>query len=353
MASIIDVSELTLNPEEARDIASIIVEKGLLDGNLAKNHEIVTGIDHKQQIPFAGQIADSLAKADGCTPNTGSSVIMTEKFWEPVIYDTRFTHCQADLSSLLKLFQRAAKINPDFYDRIDSQQLGVVYALVTQMLNDAIPTKIWFSDKNAEWIDDGGVFTDGVNLNLYNAIDGLWKQIFTEVSTGDSNYTLIEENDNVDYASQALGYNSAFQYLASVYNAADSRLLQDPTAKFQVTRSIADNYRNYIRQENLGAGFLEVITNGVPQLFFDGIAVEVRHDWDRDIKALQNNGSRWNLPHRIVLTTPANIPVGTMSTDDLQTLDSFYDRTLKSNIIDVAFSLDAKLLEKYMISVAY
>ena len=181
----------------------------------------------------------------------------------------------------------------------------------------------------------------------------MWKQLFADIPNTSTNYTAITQNAGASYALQALPVDGAFDYLAKVMNNADGRLLQDPTAKFQVTRTIADNYRNSIRTKNLGAGFLEVISNGVPQLLFDGIPVEIRYDWDRDIQALQNNGTKWNLPHRIVLTTPSNIPVGTMSTDDLNTLDSFYDQTLKSNIIDVAFTLDAKHLEKYMTSIAY
>lgn len=353
MASLINVTQLTINPEEAKDIAQLIVEKGLLDGDLSKNHDVVLGIDHKQQIPFAGLLSDGLKKSTGCTPNNGTGISMTEKFWDPVLFDVRYSHCQADLNSLLKLFQRASKINPDFYNKIDSQELGVIYALITQMLNDTLPTKVWFSDKTAATVSGGGVFKNGTDLALYNTLNGLWKQIFSEIPTTASNYTAITENGGASYSAQALGTDAAFNYLAKVLNNADGRLLQDGTQKIQVTRSIADNYRNTIRNKNLGAGFLEVVSNGVPQLLFDGIPVEIRYDWDRDIKALQDNGTKWNLPHRIVMTTNGNIPVGTMSTDDLSTLDSFYDQTLKTNIIDVAFTLDAKLLETYMASVAY
>jgi hypothetical protein len=278
---------------------------------------------------------------------------MTEKFWDPVLFDVRYSHCQADLNTLLKLFTRASKINPDFYNKIDSQELGVIYALISQMLNDTLPTKVWFSDKAAATVANGGVFKNGTDVALYTAFDGLFKQIFAEIPTTASNYTAITQNAGASYALQALPADSAFAYLASVMKNADSRLLQDGTAKFRVTRSIADNYRDTIRNKNLGAGFLEVINNGLPTLLFDGVPLEIRYDWDRDIKALQNNGTKWNLPHRIVLTSNANIPVGTMSTDDLNTLDSFYDQTLKQNIIDVAFTLDAKHLEKYMTSVAY
>lgn len=353
MASLINVSQLTINPEEAKDIAQLIVEKGLLDGDLAKNHDIVLGIDHKQQIPFAGLLSDGLKASTGCTPNAGTGVLMTEKFWDPVLYDVRYAHCQADLNSLLKLFKRASKINPDFFNKIDSEELGVIYALITTMLNDVLPTKIWFSDKSAATVAGGGVFKNGTDVSLYNSINGLWKQLFTEITNTATNYTAITENAGASYVLQALPADAALNYLASVMNKADGRLLQDGTAKFQVTRSIADNYRNSIRSKNLGAGFLEIVQNGLPQLFFDGVPVEIRYDWDRDIKALQDNGTKLNLPHRIVLTPNANIPVGTMSTDDLNTLDSFYDQTLKQNIVDVAFTLDAKHLEKYMTSVAY
>jgi len=352
MPTLINVASLTINADEARDVAQLIVEKGLMDGDLAKNHEIVLGIDHKQQIPFAGLLTDGLKKSTGCTPNNGTGLVMTEKFWDPVLFDVRYTHCQADLNILLKLFARASKINPDFYNKIDSQELGIIYTLINQMLNDTLPTKIWFSDTAAA-ITPTGSFKVGTDLALYNTFNGLWKQLFADIPTSSTNYTAITQNAGASYALQALPVDGAFDYLAKVMNNADGRLLQDPTAKFQVTRTVADNYRNSIRTKNLGAGFLEIISNGVPQLLFDGIPVEIRYDWDRDIQALQNNGTKWNLPHRIVLTTPSNIPVGTMSTDDLNTLDSFYDQTLKSNIIDVAFTLDAKHLEKYMTSIAY
>ena len=53
------------------------------------------------------------------------------------------------------------------------------------------------------------------------------------------------------------------------------------------------------------------------------------------------------------MTTPDNIPLATLSESDLKELTSHYDQTLKSNIIDVAFSFDAKFLEPYMTIAAY
>jgi hypothetical protein len=352
MASLIDVSGLTLGAEEAREIGKLIIQNAFENGEIASLHEIETGIAYKTQIAFIGNIADGIKKSTGCTPNVGTGVTMSEKFWQPEIYDIRWSHCAADLNILQKLFTSAAKINPDFYNRVDSEEMGVIYALIEKMLKEALPERIWFSDKVAA-IQPTGVFTTGTDLGKYTVIDGLFKQIFAEVGTGASNYVAITQNAGASYVAQALPADAALGYLTAVMNAADSRLLEDGTAKLRVTRSIADNYRNTLRTKTIGAGFLEVVENGKPVLYFDGYEVVVMHQWDRVIKASQNNGTKLNLPHRIVFTPNSNVPVATRSTDDLAMLDSFYDQTLKSNIVDVAFSLDAKHLESYKTVAAY
>ena len=353
MASLINVSSLTINPEEAREISQLIIQKAFAQGVLSESHAVETGILYKTQIPFAGNISDSLKKASGCTPNAGTGVSMTQKYWEPEIFDSRWIHCAGDLNKLFKLFQKASRINPDFYDKIGSEELGLIVALIDQMLLGALPTKIWFSDKAADDITGGGVFKNGTDLDLYNVIDGLWKQVFAEINSGDANYVAITQNAGASYALQALPADSAVTYLGSIFDASDSRLRQDPNAMFYVTRSVADNFRKTLRTKTLGAGFIEVTEGGRSTLLFEGYKVMVRDDWDRDIKALFDNGTTVDKPHRILFTTPENLPIATLSEDDLSTLDSFYDRTLKSNIVDVAFSLDAKFLESYMAVAAY
>ena len=349
MASLIDITGLSLNTEEAKEIGKLIIEKGLITGELSEDHTIETGVLYKMQIPFAGRMADSLVKDAGCVPSLGTGIAMTEKIWEPEIYSTRWVHCAADLNKLFKLFQKAQRINPDFYDRISSEEMGMIYALIDTMLQEVLPTKVWFSDKLAA-IQPAGNFKTGTNLALFNVINGLFKQIFADTAIPK---VTIAENSGANYAAQGLGTDSGYNALVACYDGADSRLLSDPAAKFLVTRSVADNYRATLRNKTLGNGYTDNTENGKPVLRFEGIEVKVRHDWDRNIKALEDNGVKLNKPHRIVFTTPDNIPVATLSESDLKELTSHYDMTLKSNITDVAFSLDAKFLESYMASVAY
>ncbi len=352
MASRIDVSDLTLNEEEAQDVGSIVLEREFINGVLSEDHTIETGIHHKQQIVFGGKIEDSLKKSTGCTPNEGGDLKFTEKFWDPEMFDTRFVHCSADMNKLLKIFAKALRVNPDFYDRIDSQELGLVAARVGMMLRETLPKKIWFSNRTAE-VAPGGSFKEGTDLDLYNVFDGLWKQVLAEINSSNGNYLEISENQGASYADQVLAEDAAFDLFEKMLEEADERLLEDPSAKFYVTRSLSDNYRKTLRKKTLGAGFIEVTENGKTQLLFDGYRVDTKYVWDRTIKGSQNNGTKWNLPHRTLFTTPDNIPVGTVATEDFEALDSFYDRTLKSNIMDVAFSLDTKFLEDYMAVAAY
>ena len=345
MASLIDITQMTINTKEVEgEIGKAIIEQAFVNGVLSDDHEIETGVAYDTQIAFIGSMADSLKLSSGCTPNTGTGITLSEKVWSPKVYDTRWEHCAADLNPLFKLFTKASKMNPDFYDRIGSQELGVIFSMIERMLNDTLPTKVWFSDTAADDIAGGGVFKNGTDLGLYNVIDGLFKQIFDD--TGIERVT-ITENAGANYAAQSLADDAAYNYFIEARNNADSRLLDDPMAVFYATRSMADNYRDTLRSKTLGAGFIEITENGKSKLMFDGYEIKVKSGWDRTIKAVQDNGTKWNLPHRFVFTTKENIPVATLSQDDLSTLTSFYDQYRKSNITDVAFSLDAKHLEDY------
>lgn len=163
----------------------------------------------------------------------------------------------------------------------------------------------------------------------------------------------IAVNTEDTYAEQALAPDAAIGIFEKLLTSADERLVAADDAFILASRSLADNYRATLRNKNLGSGYMEVTEGGRPKLLFDGIEVKVRYDWDRYIKTYQDNGTKYNLPHRAVFTTKSNIPVGTLSDADLAKLDVFYDKTLKVNIMDAAYTIDAKLLEDYMVVVAY
>lgn len=351
--ALINADALTLNAREAETVSEVIFQRVFNDSDLAEFHEIETGIDVKTQIAFAGRLGLLGKKASGCTPNEAGGFELTEKFWTPVLEDFRIKHCQNDMPALLKLFRKSQRINPDFFDAVGTQEFGVIISAVETAMLENMHRKIWFNDTAAETIADGGVFKNGTDLGYFDSFDGLFKQIYTEVPSNAVNRVTISANAGNSYANQALAADAALAIFEKMVTAADERLVSAEDNFILATRSLADNYRATLRNKNLGSGFLEVVEEGRPKLYFDGIEVKVRYDWDRYIKTYQDNGTKWNLPHRAVFTTKSNIPVGTLSEEDLTKLDVFFDKTLKTNIMDAAYTIDAKHLESYMTVAGY
>jgi len=350
---LINTEGLTLSPEEAQSVSEVIFERVFNDGELAEFHDIETGITMKKQIPFAGRIGLLGRAFDGCTPPEEGGFEMSEKFWDPVMEGFRLKHCAADMDPLIKLFRRAQRVNPDFFDRVGSDELSVVITAVEKAMIENLHRQIWFSDKTASLMSAGGNFKTGTDLTYWNTFDGLFKQIFAEVPTTASNYVAIPVNAGANYAAQALAADAAVGIFEKMLQKADSRLLDSGEGYFLATRSLAENYRSTLLNKTLSNGFIEITEGGKQKLVFSGYEVKVRNDWDRWIESYQNNTVKKALPHRAVFTTKANIPVGTLSTEDLDTLRSFFDQVGLQNIMDAAYTLDAKHLEPYMTVAAY
>ena len=96
-----------------------------------------------------------------------------------------------------------------------------------------------------------------------------------------------------------------------------------------------------------------MLQDGKKYLTFDGVPVIPFSFQDRTIQAYQDNGTTYNLPHRIVLTTKANLQIGVENEAALKELDVFNDKKSKKNFIDATFLMDSKVVEDYMIQVAY
>lgn len=357
MASQINNGTFTFNQEELKDWSKVINELTFADPELSNIHDIQQGIKWNQQIVFAGRVGLMGKAVSGCTPNAISGVTLTEKSWTPVDLDFRLEHCSADVNAQDKLVRQMAKMNPDFYNVIEGSQSPIgnfLVAKVTEGFKENLIRQVWFSDTAADTVANAGVLTNGTDKTYFNTFDGLFKQIFAEVGSGDDNFVSIAKNAGISYSAQALASGDAIATLKAMYNAADPRLIDSGMAKFYVTRSLYDGYLNDLESvQNSGAGNTMINENGQITLTYRGIEVVKMDIWDRVIKAYEDNGTTLNLPHRAVLTTPSNIPVGTLATDDFGTLEAFYDMYHKVNVIDGVYTIDAKHLESYMTVAAY
>lgn len=357
MPGILDLQNFTMNPEEAQGVSEAIFIGLILEGSLEETHDIITGIEHKTQIPFIGNLGLLGKKITGCDRNVnGGTIPLTEKWWDPVLIGDRLKHCAKDVPALLKLFNKAKKINPDFFDRIDSEDFGIIIAKVMQAMESMLNRKVWFEDTAAANVSNGGVFKNGVDVSYFNTFNGLFKQIFAEIPDTAANYVEIAANDGANYAAQELAANSALGIFRKMHTKMDARffqaLEQGAQPEFLVTRELYQNYQDQLEDKSLVFTLAEA-KDGVNQLTYRGIPIKVRYDWDNNIRTYQDNGTKWNLPHRAILTVKENIPVGTLNTSDLNTLETWYEMKDKANYIDFDLSLDAKHLLPYLTVAAY
>lgn len=350
-------SSFAFNREELKDWSKVINELTFGDPTLNELHDIEQGIKYNQQIVFAGRMGLMGKTVTGCTPNAVAGVALTEKTWTPVDMDFRLEHCSADVNAQDKLIRQMSKMNPDFYNVIEGSNSVVgnfLVAKVVEGFNENLLRQAWFEDTAAALTSGGGVFKVGTDLGFFNSYNGFFKQIFTEIPSTDAKYVAITKNAAASYALQTLASGDAIATLRAMYLKADSRLLDSGNAQFYVTRTIFDGYLNDLEAiQNTGGGNTIINENGQITLTYRGIPVVKMDIWDRVIAAYQDNGTKWNLPHRAVLSTPMNLKIGTLATDDFGALDAFYDQYHKVNVIDGVYTMDAKLLEKYLTVAAY
>lgn len=348
--AVFDVSALAVNPEEVQAVSEIVVEKVFIQGELNQVHDVQTGIQWQKQIVFVDNLGVGGEALSGCTPAEQAGLEFTEKFWNPALIAGRFTHCANDLPQLLKLFRKAQRVEPDFYDRQGSEEMGLLMAKIIEALKVSVSAKAWLSDTAAA-VQPGGNFTiAGFNGGLWNQFDGLWKQIFADAVVP---VHTITENSGATYVDQKLAAGQSVNILNGIYENADPRLLGDADVQILVTRSIWNNLLTANEAVEANGGFVTRQEGGVMSMDYRGIPIVLMSEWDRTIRLYQDDLTVHFLPHRAVMTTPMNIPIGTLSVTDLQNLESFYDKKDKTNYVDYGYYLDAKFGESYMASVAY
>lgn len=353
----VDVSQLTFNGEEIRTLGELIFERAFpLRAN--ELYSIQTGIEQKKQIGFAAHMGEIGQNRSGCDPTSNMvSVPLSEKFWEPVGISDKLGQCYDDLRNsffdygLRKGIRRQDLSGTDFEDFI-LERFG-------QALSDMRERLHWHNDTAANLVSGGGVVSNTLDgnptpISLFNAYDGIWKQVFEGVTALEIYRHTITENGGATYADQLnLASDTAYLMLKDLQENADDRLTQDPNARFGVTKELYNNLLTYYEDKTNQLEGLMRLENGVSGLSFRGIPVIPLYTQSRQIKRYFDNGTTWNLPNRCILTVPSNIPMGTVETDTLTDVDAWNDRNTKNFYFEFEFRADSKLLEEYMIAVAY
>lgn len=356
MASLINFSALTLNPQEALEASQAIFEALYVKPELNDTHFLATGIQMKTQIPLYGQFGLVGKKAAGSCNVMSETHLITpsEKYWDPMLISFRLTHCQENVDQLFKMWKRSGAALKTWEEMPDEQ-----VAFLMERILDATMQSILRISSLASTTENvvgaGGHLTAGTTITYFTMLEGLWKQIWTAVAGGTlTARTTITANLAPTYAGQdSLADDAALTIMREMYEKIDARARGNAGLVYQLTDSLYKNWLTFLENKSLAFTLQQTEQGKVGKATYRGIPIVVRYDWDRLIRTYFDSGAAWYLPHRAILTPISNVPIGTSDENSLQNLDMFYDKVTKSHYADVAYYIDCKLLEEYMIAVAY
>jgi hypothetical protein len=364
--ALFNVDNITMNPEEIRDFAGFIIEQTFMRPELAALHGVSTGIKMKDQIVFAGRMGKvGLKGTANCDPqNSGAELSTSEKFWNPEGIEDRLSICQKDVDALFKAYYSKIQAYKERFDITGSDEDTFIIMRLEEAMMATIWRAAWLGDKNIAAATAGVAgLKSAANVKFYDYIDGLWDQIFTAASTtvpvpvGSVGRVEISENAETSISAQTtLASGRADAIFEDIWSKADSRLREDPDAQFYVSRGIWENYRQFLKTNSLNFT-IEHTVEGFPFLDWNGKKIiNMENVWDRDLQAdftSNTTDNAYYLPNRVVLTVKENIPIGTLNENDMSTIDVWYDKKDRKVYYEFGFDEDAKLLEEYMMTVAY
>lgn len=357
---VLNPATITWNGKEVMGLNEAIFESVFVNPDINEFHTIVPGIVAKQQIAFLGLLGLVGKSGGGCTPTADTpTASLTEKFWEPATISMRIEECYTTYNASFfvwaqnKGVKRADLTNTDVFNFIEER--------ATTGLNEAKLRHAWFGDTDAANYNSSpaGIITNGTDLDFFNAIDGFWKQIYAIVATDSTKKAAsITKNSGVSFAAQAFDSTDTtnkvvMSYLRDCLTNADERLSDREDKVFIVTKSVYDQYLKELASYTAVESSYQLNINGKKELMFDGVPVRKFSFMDRTIRAYQSNGTVYYQPHRIVLTTKSNLQIGVESEEALNSMEAFYYQKDKTNILDAEWKMDAKVIEDYMIEVAY
>jgi len=352
--AILNPSDLTFNGEEIRSIREAILEQVFAKPAVTDFHTVYEDIVTKKQIAFLGRLGKITRVDAGCSSSPLSAGITnSEKFWEPVRFEIWLSECYTNLEDTFFVWAKQRGLaEPDLTGTDFAAFL--VERMTDAMYEDTLRIA-WLGDTDAESVDatPSGILSAGVSPLDYNQIDGFWKQLFAIGTATPTQRTTISENALSTKAAQdALANNRAFLTFQSMMNKADYRLRSAQNKVMLVTMSLLDNYATYLESQGNDASFIR-IEQGFSVLRYRNLEIIGVDLWDRYIRADFDNGTKYDIPHRAVLTTKENIALGVDAASALADIDQWFERKDKTTNFRGGYKMDAKVLENYMVSLAY
>ena len=345
----------TATKQEMMDISEVVFANVVTDGPLASYCDVRTGVKSGDRLAWVNPLNMVGKPSRGCEPESdNASATLVEKVWALKDYDFRIEQCYTELEQIL--------YNLGLKDAIDRGDLsGTEYAtfldtLITNAMDKMYKRFVWFGDTEAANVVDGGKILNGVDVDYYTVVDGIFKQIDTMIAAGDEGVvvTAIAANTKATYALQMSEVWDPIAILTSCILDAPVAIEAESDQKVMMSRFFMNKLKaKMLSLPQYTESQFTRNEQGYRTVTFMGYEIMEVKEWDEQIKNYIQDGTKYYKPFRALFTTKSNLKVGVPSTNTFGQLSSWYEKKDRKYYIDAADKIDVIVMRGELISIAH
>lgn len=344
-------SDFTLNNQGVTDLNKVMFDAIFKYSNLFSTCTALNGVKNGEYLDSVDKMSDIGWAGRKCNPDYKDvNITGRENRWALGDWSAPIEFCYKKLESTIAEYclrtgtPRENIIGTEFWNKI-----------FMPLFNDALTRMYWrmawFGDTAADNVASGGVLTDGVDKTLFTMADGLWKRIFA--ATAASQKTAIAANNEASYANQLAKLRTqgaAIKVVEDILMDANSLI---SGGVLLMTKSIYDALQKDYRKTYSATMPYMTVAEGVEIPSFDGVAIVKVPEWDTIIREYEDNGTKWNNPHRALFVNPDNLLVGTSDTDLFAELTTGFDDKGRVNYNYLASNIGTLINDSRLVQAAY
>lgn len=349
------ISSLTVDNGAIKDLKELLIIEAFQDPALEQFFTLVLNAKNGEKIGWRGNMSDVGWAGADCKPTYKKpKVDFLEKEWEIGDWQVPLELCYKEIENTIAEY--CLKTGTQIGDLTGTDYMDVViYPALKDAMTKMVWRFVWFGDKDAKLSNASGVISTTSDVELFKTCDGLFKRLFSLVTSNAEQKVEIAANNETSTAAQLSKIKEsgvAIGIFDSLLENADSRIAGLDGAGIFATKSLCDALTKDMKREYKEILTWEDIFGGLKVTEYNGIPVYSIPVWDRFIKEYQNNGTKLNIPHRAVFTAPSELLVGTPANQIISDLDVWFNKDERTNKIYATGKLGTQLGEDDLIQFA-
>lgn len=348
-----------LTPKEIKSLKEIVYLGVISDGQLNELVTVKGGVKTGDREAWLDPMSMVGKKSRKCDPECDEALApLIEKEWNLKEWDSRLCICYADLEDVLyDLGLKDGVMRGDLTNTEYSQLLETLYVDALEKMYHRFT---WFGDTDASHVEDGGIIVDDADLDFFNVVDGVFKQIEELIADGNSEITNLRIEANYEASREAqMDYDwSAVTTLRKALLSPKPLLKKQKDTVVYVSGFFMNKLKLELleRPEYTSEQFaLNVL--GFNTVNFLGYEITEMLEWDEAIetflKGADDPAAAYDRPFRVLVTTKSNLVVGVPSEETFLQMNAWYERKDRKMYMEAMDKLDVLLMLPRLVTIAW